>query len=85
VRYSWPKYIRGSRRRIAAAGFRCGKRLREPCAPSEGRSLARQVTILLQAQLTAPKKYKIRDWPKLAGGLWKGNEVEKFLEEERRW
>jgi plasmid stability protein len=54
-------------------------------ARSEGRSLAREVTILLQEQLTVPKKYKIGDWPKLAGGLWKGNEIEKFLEEGRRW
>jgi hypothetical protein len=53
-------------------------------AKREGRSLAREVTMLLQKGVSQrPKKYTLRDWPRLLGGPFRGVDVEKFIDEER--
>ncbi len=52
-------------------------------AKQEGRSVAREVTILLQEQLLRGKRYTIEDWPALLRGPFRGVDVEKFVERER--
>ncbi len=52
-------------------------------ARQRGRSLSREVTMLLSEQIHRPKKYTVQDWPKLLGGAFQGRDVEAFLEEER--
>jgi hypothetical protein len=53
-------------------------------AKSEGRSLSREVTMLLIRGVNqGPKKYSIRDWPRLVGGVFRGVDVEKYIDDER--
>ncbi|MGH9368187.1 MAG: FitA-like ribbon-helix-helix domain-containing protein [Thermoanaerobaculia bacterium] len=52
-------------------------------AKQEGRSVAREVTVLLQEQLLRRKKYTIDDWRGLGADLWRGVDVEKYLDRER--
>ena len=53
-------------------------------AKKEGRSLSREVTMLLIRGVNqGPKKYSIRDWPRLVGGVFRGVDVEKYIDDER--
>lgn len=52
-------------------------------ARERGRSLSSEVTVLLREQIQRPKKYSVMDWPKLAGGVFRGVDVEAFLQKER--
>ncbi|HZI66692.1 MAG TPA: hypothetical protein VFF17_09030 [Thermoanaerobaculia bacterium] len=53
-------------------------------AKREGRSLAREVTVLLQKGVgDRPKRYTLKDWPGLLAGPFRGVDVEKFIDKER--
>jgi len=52
-------------------------------AKQEGRSVAREVTVLLQAQLLRQKRYTIADWPALLRGPFRDVDVEKLVDRER--
>lgn len=52
-------------------------------AKQEGRSVAREVTVLLQEQLLRRKRHTIADWPALLRGPFRGVDVEKFVDRER--
>ncbi len=53
-------------------------------AKREGRSVAREVKMLLQDQLLRRKRYTIADWPALLRGPFRGADVEKFVSGERK-
>lgn len=52
-------------------------------ARERGRSLSREVTVLLSEQILRPKRYTIRDWPKALRGAFRDRDVEGFLKKER--
>ena len=52
-------------------------------ARERGRSLSSEVTMLLREQVQAPKKYTVKDMPKLLGGVFRGTDIEAFLRKER--
>ncbi len=52
-------------------------------ARERGRSLSREVTILLREQVQNPKKYTVEDLPKALRGAFRQTDVEAFLRRER--
>ncbi len=52
-------------------------------AKRKGRSMAREVTFMLQEQMLRRKKYTIDEWPALLRGPFRGVDVEKFIDRER--
>lgn len=53
-------------------------------AKKQGRSVSREVTMLLQeGVLRPPRKYTLNDWKGIGGEIWKGIDIEEYLNKER--
>lgn len=53
-------------------------------ADREGRSVAAEVTYLLAEQLKRGGKYTLEDWRGAGKKVWKGVDIEKFIDSERK-
>jgi len=53
-------------------------------AEHEGRSLAGEVTFLLAEQLKRGSPYTLDDWRGVGAAIWKGVDVQKFVEAQRK-
>jgi plasmid stability protein len=52
-------------------------------ARERGRSLSREVTVLLREQVQVPKKYTVEDLPKALRGAFRRVDIDAFLRKER--